>query len=407
MRFKPVAAALCTLVIPVLLAGCLTSNASPHATPTPTPLGPLPSSVALPTGSAFPFAIEGNVLAFAGVPGPESACPRNDVYLANVRRYHPRVIWQGPPCAVVSDIHISPKWVVWEAGVSPAGSVWAFRRSTGHVFRVAGQPRPVSVPPCGTVGCLPNLTFDLSQNIAVWSQSVIAPGSNLITSSVLAKRLPVGQPKILYQTTLRCELETQPQLSGGRLVWLRATWPSSNPAGTKCLGTLQLNVMSERIDSVFRSGPLEGSPSGLTQITTSGDALGPQTNGRYISWLDTYGVNPSCFCSNLLVYDPTNGKVLTAARSVALGSGYIGFLLSGNLLVWIQERPNSQLLQAGRLQAGRLHLMNVRTISTSGLPATRRFIRTLGWVSGRRIVWELDSIMNAVATVRVGIRDVG
>ena len=388
------------------LAGCATAGPRVNATPTPIPLGPLPSSVALPEGSAAPFAIYDNVLAWAGIPNAVGACPRNDVYLANIRAYHPRIIWRGGQCAVLSGIRVSPAWVVWSAGASPGGSVWGHQRATGRTYRIAGQPHPVTpTEPCATLDCFPNLSFGLAGNIAVWSQTEFTPEGDELDSSILGKVLPYGRPKVLWSTTAACTIQTDPFLGAGRLVWLQATWPIdaavAGQAGVRqCRGPLQTNVMTETIRATFRRGRGGAYPSQPTQITTSGLTSNPQTDGRFVSWLDTYGVPARCACSDLDIFDTRTDNVLT------LATGVTDYVISGRIVSWIQRLPHSERVRVARIGPRQLRISHVHTLATAGLPTTGRFIRTYGWPSNQRLVWELDTLSGLSDKVRVVIRDV-
>ena len=390
----------------VVLAGC-GGTAGPKPTPTPIPLGPMPQSIALPQGSAAPFAIEGSVLAWSGIPRPRGACPQNDVYLANARAYRPRVIWKGAPCAVVSDVRISAAWVVWEAGASPGGSIWAYRRATGRVYRVAGQPRPPALgDPCDTPGCLPNFSFGLWGDVAVWSAVQFQAQGTMLTSSISGKVLPSGPTRTLFTTTAACTLQTSPSLAAGRVVWLQETWPSQGVVAgdRRCQGLPRLNVVTELVGSTFRKGRRAGLPFALQQITSSGLTSDPQTNGRFVAWQDRLGVATDCACSDLDVYDTRTNSVVTAARMVPLA--HPGYALSGRFLAWIAAGTGSERVLVARLGPRHLRLTGIRVLARSGTPAAGRFVRTFGWPSTHRVVWEFDRVIGLRDNVRVVIRQV-
>jgi hypothetical protein len=396
------------VLVVVIVASCALAScgfgASGPATPTPVPLGPLPRSILLPSGSAAPFAILGNYLAWAGIPKSSGVCPRNVIYLANVRRYRPRIIWSGSQCAVVSDIRLLPHWVVWVAGISPGGSVWAYQRKTGAVVRVAGQSQPpTTTPPCAGVDCFPNLDASTSGNVAAWSQTTFFPSGDYMSSAITGKALPRGKPKTLYATIGDCRALAAPFLVSGRLVWLQVTWPIDHLVNRatglwRCRGPESMNVMTAEVGGVFGHGRRSRRPTRSRLITSSGRASDPQTDGRFVTYLDTFGVPASCVCSKLIAYDTRTNSVQTVAHSVT------GYVLTGNVLVWIQLGRRNEQVQAARLGPERLHISNIRTLATTDVPAGVRFARTLGWPSLHRVVWELDELHGADYWIRAVIR---
>lgn len=389
------------------VAGCAGGSAQPVPTPTltPVPLGPLPSRVRLPAGSAAPFAIEGDTLVWAGIPKQRGVCPRNDLYLGNVRAWHPRVIWKGPQCGVISDVRISRSWIVWAAGASPAGSIWAKRRAGGPARRVSGQAYPPLERPCPTPSCFPNLGLALMGNVAVWSHTDLSPSGDIMTSEILGRTLPNGPVKTLFATTGACQLQTAPAVAGRRLVWLVARWPHDVPSSgqtppRQCAGTLQTDVMTERLGRLGARRDRLRPTSAAAQLTSVGSAVQPLTNGRFIAWQDAFGAPAGCVCTALHLYDTGTG----IARKIAAST--VDFKLSGRLLVWLArlERVTSvRALSLGnppRPQGG-------RSLAVSEAPPASRFIRVLGWPWGNRLVWEVDDIAGTTsAAVDVVIRDV-
>jgi hypothetical protein len=394
--------ALHRVLVPVsllALAACGQGSGRPTATPTPTiVLGPLPASVLLPSGSAAPFAVQGDEMAWVGIPRERGVCPRYHVYLANLRAFHPVTVWLAPRCVVITDIRLSAGWIAWVGGIAPAGNIWAMNRATGRVREVAGQVYRIVNHPCPTAGCVPPVAFSLDGNLLVWSHFVFGPRGDRIVSAIRDRVLPNGRARTIYRSDGTCIMQIDPRLFGGRLVWLRARWPRDQAVGSvppyQCEGPLQTDVMTK----------LLGRTPHL--VTVDGGASNPQTNGRFLSWQDAGLAPPTCVCTGLAILDTATGRRLKISTST------LDARMSSSVLVWISEshlatQVNTFDLAAG-LAATAATFARMTTIqAVSGTSASPTFIRALGWPWSRRVVWERDYLSGPLAArARVGIRDV-
>jgi hypothetical protein len=331
-------------------------------------------------------------------------CPRYHLYMADLRAYRATTtdFWVAPRCAVISDVRISGGWVAWIAGIPPAGGIWAMNRGTRRIREVADQVYRVVKHPCPTTGCVPPVAISLSGGTLVWSHFIFSPRGDLISSAIQARSLPKGPPQTLYRTVGICKMQIDPQLSGGRLVWIRARWPSDVSVLTvppnQCEGALQTDVMTKLI----------GRAPHLVSI--DGTAANPQTNGRFISWLDPQQSLPACVCTGLTLLDTHTGRRLVMSRS-AVGATMTSDL-TADMLAWITESGGMTAVDAYNLIRPLPATPSavpalVQTIASAGGPTTSSFIRTLGWGWERRLVWEQDYVYGALsARDHVGIRDV-
>src|SRR5579884_2497248 len=151
-------------------------------------------------------------------------------------------------------------------------------------------------------------SFSLDGNLLVWSHFVFGREPDSITSSIRARVLPFGHIRTLFQSHVPCEMQIDPQVSNGRLVWVKARWPRdvslAEVPSQQCEGQLQTNVMTRRL-----TGPVK-------QVTVDGQSTQPETNGRFIIWT-TPAPDPICACSSLHLMDTFRGLLLEPAREIA------------------------------------------------------------------------------------------
>lgn len=315
-----------------------------------------------------------------------------------MRAFHPVEIWQARPCIAIYDIRISTRWIVWIGGVAPAGSIWAMNRETGKIKRVASQVYRLANHPCPTPDCVPPFAMSLDGNTLAWSHFIFGPEGNLITSQIRLRRLPKGRARTVYQTTAYCEMEIDPQIAGGRLVWLRARWQRdvvvSGVPPAQCEGNLATNVMTKHLGGRVQS------------LAGGGSASNPQTNGNFVSWQDSQKASPACTCYGLILLDTRTRKRRLVSRTVGDSR------LLGHLLVWVSRPAQLTAVQVLSIARGlpvstRVVASTIRTVAANGTVSSSSFIRALGWGSENRIVWEIDKVTSPrPARVRVGIRDV-
>ena len=336
----------------------------------------MPSSIVLPAGSAAPFAIARDEIAWAGIPQDVGVCPRNYLYVANLRAFHPQPVWKAPPCAVISDVRMSAKWVVWAAGVPPAGIIWARNLVTGRVSKVAKQPYLLANHPCSPQSCVPPVAFSLDGSTVVWSHFRFTSYGDLMASAIRLRTLPRGQVRTLYSTNAYCEMQIDPDFAGGRVVWLTAGWPQDVPVNSspprQCEGTVQTTVLTMKL----------GQPP--ISLTTDGTVHNVQTNGQFITWEDTAASSPGCVCSGLVLLDTRTRHRVILDRTVTAS------VLTPSVLSWISQTASGNSVRAENLKTSQ-----ETQLSSSGGAATRRFIRALGWGWGARVVWEVDHVYGA------------
>lgn len=381
------------VLMAIVIAGCGGRTGKPLPTPTPTiVLGPLPLSVPLPQGSAAPFAISGNDLAWAGVPKEDGACPRYHLYLANVRAFHPRSIWTAKGCDIISDVQISPRWLVWISGVPPGGSIWAMDFATGRHRVVAMQRYHPLNHPCLTLSCVPPVAMSLDGNMLVWSHSVFSGQGDLITSQIRERLLSSRRIRTLYATHTTCEMQIDPSVSGGRVVWLQARWPRDQAlAGetppNQCEGTLQTNVITKVFGGTAR--PLTG----------NGAAANPQTTGLYVMWQDLSRSVPTCItCAPLLLLDTRTGRRSQLDQAAGIAPGDVR--MTPSLALWISESGGGIVVTQDLRTGART------SFGVAAEPGPASFPRYLGSGWARRITWEQDTVSPSGTKVRVEIRDV-
>ncbi len=266
------------------------------------------------------------------------------------------------------------------AGEDPAGSIWAMHRWGGRRYPIAQQHFQPWQHPCLDLSCTPGASFSLDGNLLVWSHFVFGREPDSITSSIRARVLPFGHIRTLFQSHVPCEMQIDPQVSNGRLVWVKARWPRdvslAEVPSQQCEGQLQTNVMTRRL-----TGPVK-------QVTVDGQSTQPETNGRFIIWT-TPAPDPICACSSLHLMDTFRGLLLEPAREIASAR------ILPRAVVWLSVSQPPRLFSL-RLPVRR-RLRPRLLLGTSG-QTMESFVRALGWPSAMRLVLERDVVRGPTQT---------
>jgi hypothetical protein len=258
-------------------------------------------------------------------------------------------------------------------GQQPAVGIWALNRLSGRRYLVAQQYFTSSNAPCLVNACMPDMSFHLSGDSIVWSHFIPGQIPDTVVSSIRMRSLPKGTVRTLYSTNTQCALQVSPQLTNGRLVWVRARWPSdvalpqSTPART-CEGDLHLDIMT--MDLKHRR---------VLQLTTDHTSHDPTTNGTVVAWQSTSAAqNQFCVCSAIMMEN------LRSQVQTMISPNAVGVRLNGPLLIWLST-SSSTLVQGLDLSRHRHFVLGWGGSMSSG-----RYFHALGWGSGRRQIWEKD-----------------
>lgn len=269
---------------------------------------------------------------------------------------------------------MSRNWVVWASGQNPGGVIWALNRRTRRRYLVATQSFFPDHTPCSGLTCTPPaLSVSLDGNTVVWNHFKLGAQPDWIASAIRYRVLPNGPVKTAYTANSHCEMQTQPQLLGGRVVWIRAKWSvdlNFSPL-RQCGGDLQTDVMTLRL----------GQPR-ARQITSDHMASQPGTNGNWLTW-QTWQASGRCACYSLQMFNMRTKKYIQLSNDVT------DSIMTSHLAVWLASSNQSTRIVALDLKTKRKH-----QVAQAGPLASTNLFRALAWTHSHQVAWERDAVYN-------------
>ncbi|HEX8918583.1 MAG TPA: hypothetical protein VF898_08775 [Chloroflexota bacterium] len=317
----------------------------------------------LPRESTDALAVNGNTLIWSSVQGSRQY---PELYEADLRAFHPRILAQGTACNVFPSVHLSPNWIVWVSPTAQSQTVWALDRRTGRRYRVASQP---FAAPCAGLACMPPFEVGLSGNDLVWP-TALPEARGMVRSSLLMRTLPNGSVHAVFSTDEQCAVQSSPQLAGGVLVWQRFRWtwklvPGFTGRGQGYCDSARTDVLAMNLRT--RRVIIVNQKPGTSR---------PSTNGRYVSW-EQGQCFLDCYAGTLFKLD-----LWTGLRTQVDGPMVKAQRMAGSMLVWHREGGHGITIEAQDLQTGRRYVLAHEPYG-EGAP----ILDLPGWGWGRRVIW--------------------